>query len=111
MKFVTIKNISINQGDSLYLTLSKYNDEGDEVGFNSTDILKLTAKRNLNQKTYDIESNNARIVDGKAIIELAPSQTNIRLGDYYYDIEYQNENLDRYTLIKGTLAIEWDVTD
>ena len=49
MKFVTIKNISINQGDSLYLTLSKYNDEGDEVGFNSTDILKLTAKRNLIQ--------------------------------------------------------------
>ena len=111
MKFVTIKNISINQGDSLYLTLSKYNDEGDEVGFNPTDILKLTAKRNLNQKTYDIESKNARIVDGKAIIELAPSQTNIRLGDYYYDIEYQNENLDRYTLVKGTLTVEWDVTD
>lgn len=111
MKFVTIKNITINQGDSLYLTLTKYNEDGDEVGFATTDILKLTVKRNLNQKTYDIESNNARIVDGKAIIELAPSQTNIRLGDYYYDIEYKNENLDKYTLIKGTLTIEWDVTD
>ena len=45
------------------------------------------------------------------IIELTPEQTNIALGDYYYDIQYVNLAKDVYTLVKGTLTIDWDVSD
>ena len=82
-----MQDMSINQGDSLYLSIIKYDDKGDEVAFDENDKIKFTAKRKLNQKTYDIESDNARIVDGVAIIEIPPNKTNIRLGEYYYDIQ------------------------
>lgn len=106
-----MQDMSINQGDSLYLSIIKYDDEGNEVAFDKNDKIKFTAKRKLNQKTYDIESDNARIVDGVAIIEIPPNKTNIRLGEYYYDIQFTTPNADVFTICKGMLTVEWDVTD
>lgn len=103
--------MSINQGDSLYLSIVKYDDDGNETSFEQDEQLKFAAKRKLNQPNYDIESENAKIIDGIAIIEIPPEKTNIRLGDYYYDIQYTTSNYDKYTIVKGTLTIEWDVND
>lgn len=106
-----MKNLTINQGDSCYITVIKEDDEGNKINFEETDVVKMSVKRNLNQKDYDIQSANATLKDGEMIIELTPEQTNIRTGDYYYDIEYVDGGLDKYTLVKGTLTIDWDVTD
>lgn len=106
-----MKNLTINQGDSCYITVIKEDAEGNKINFEETDVVKMSVKRNLNQKDYDIQSADATLKDGEMIIELTPEQTNIRTGDYYYDIEYVDGNLDKYTLVKGTLTIDWDVTD
>ena len=105
------KDMQIIQGDTCYLTITKLDDAGNQSDFETGEVVKFSAKKNLKQKEYDIESANATLVDGQMIIELTPEQTNIALGDYYYDIQYVNLAKDVYTLVKGTLTIDWDVSD
>ena len=106
-----MKDLTINQGDSCYLNITKEDENGEKINFETGEVVKFSAKKNLKQKEYDIESANATLVNGEMIIELTPEQTNIALGDYYYDIQYVNLAKDVYTLVKGTLTIDWDVSD
>ena len=74
--------------------------------------LSLTIRtRKLNQKDFDIKSKPAHLIDGDLIIELLPEDTNIPLGEYYYDIQLTNVAEDVYTIMKGMLTIDWDVSD
>lgn len=108
---MTEKNLQIIQGDSFYLTVTKLDSEGDQLEFNSSDKIVFSAKKNLKQLDYDIYSDKIYIVDGKIILYLSPKDTNIKLGTYYYDIQYTTDNNDVYTLVKGELEITWEVTD
>jgi len=106
------KNIQIVQGDSFYLTVTKYDDEGDEIMFEEGEEIVFSARRNLKQTEYDIHSEKMILTeDGKIILYLSPTDTEVRLGTYYYDVQYKTINKDIYTLVKGELEIVWEVTD
>ena len=105
------KNLQIIQGDSFYLTVTKSDSANGQVEFNNTDKIVFSAKKNLKQLDYDIHSDKIYVVDGKIILYLSPNDTNIKLGTYYYDIQYTTDNNDVYTLLKGELEITWGVTN
>lgn len=106
------KDIQIIQGDSFYLTVTKYDDEGDEIMFEEGEEIVFSARRNLKQQEYDIHSEKMTLTeDGKIILYLSPTDTEVRLGTYYYDVQYKTINKDIYTLVKGELEIVWEVTD
>lgn len=107
-----MKNFTINQGDSYYLTVIHVDEDGEtEIPFESGDRIIFSARKKLNQKKYDIQSKPASLVDGEFIIQLTPEDTNVALGEYYYDIQLITASEDVYTILKGMLTIEWDVTD
>lgn len=106
------KNLQIIQGDSFYLTVTKSDSAGGQVEFSNTDKIVFSAKKNLKQLDYDIYSDKMTLTEeGKIILYLSPNDTNIKLGTYYYDIQYTTDNNDVYTLLKGELEITWGVTD
>jgi hypothetical protein len=104
-------DFSINKGDSCYLTVIKTDEAGTQIDFVEGEKVLLSAKKNLKQEEYDIQSELATLTDGQMIIYLTPADTNITLGDYYYDIQYTDLNDDVYTLSKGKITIDWDVTE
>lgn len=102
-------DLTIIRGDTCTLTLKK-TAEGVEVPFETGDTFIFSAKKKLKQTTYDIQSDTFVIIDGEAIITLSSTDTDIREGDYCYDIQYTDVDGDIYTLIRGTLTIDWNVT-
>lgn len=106
------KDLTLIQGDSFYLTLNKLDKEGEEIGFVEGEEIVFSAKKNLKQSEYDIYSNKMTLTEeNKIILYLSPIDTNIKLGTYYYDIQYKTLNNDIYTLVKGELEVVWEVTD
>ena len=106
------KDLKLIQGDSFYLTLNKLDKEGNEIGFVEGEEIVFSAKNNLKQPEYDIYSNKMTLTEeGKIILYLSPVDTNIKLGTYYYDIQYKTLNEDIYTLVRGELEITWGVTN
>lgn len=74
----------------------------------------FTVKKNL---TDDAVSARVQLYDGiekvetgKYIVRLAPAQTrNLEAGKYYYDMQIK-ANGDVFTILKGVLELEHDVT-
>lgn len=106
-----MQDLQINQGDTCYITVIKQDDSGNKINFVTGETVVLSAKKNLKQTIYDIQTANATLTDGEMIIEITSTESNIALGDYYYDIQYTDVNNDIYTLVKGMLNIDWQVTD
>lgn len=104
-----MNDINIIRGDTCYFTIIKQDEEGNKVNFDENDKIVFSVKKKLTQTNYELQSEDATIVDGEAIISLTAEQTSRLLDDYYYDIEYTDINSDIYTLAKGTLTVEWDV--
>lgn len=102
-------DLTIIRGDTCSLTLTKTS-EGVEVPFETGDTFIFSAKKKLKQTTYDIQSDTFVITDGKAIINLSSTDTDVKEDDYYYDIQYTDVEGDIYTLIRGKLTIDWSVT-
>lgn len=104
-------DFTINRGDSCYITVIKTDSAGTQIDFVEGDKVILSAKKNLKQENYDIQSELATLTNGQMVIYLEPNDTNISLGEYYYDIQYTDLNNDIYTLSKGKITIEWEVTE
>ena len=103
-------DFTIIRGDSCYISVIKTNEQGQQIDFVDGEKVVFSVKKNLKQENYDIQSSSSIIVHGQMIIELTPDDTNIALGDYFYDIQYTDTNNDVYTLSKGNVTIDWDVT-
>lgn len=103
-------DFTIIRGDSCYISIVKLDENNNQIDFDEGDTIILSVKKKLKQETYDIQSESNNIVDGQMLIELTPDQTNIALGEYFYDIQYDTINHDIYTLSRGNIIIDWDVT-
>lgn len=103
-------DFSIMRGDSCYISVIKLDENGCKINFEEGEVVIFSVKKNLKQENYDIQSSSTNLVDGEIIIKLTPEDTNIALGDYFYDIQYTDLIEDIYTLARGTLTIDWDVT-
>lgn len=105
-----MQDFTIIKGDSYYISVKLVDENDNQVDFQEGDKLIFSAKRKLKQETYDIQSISTSVNEGEMMIILNPTDTNIREGEYFYDIEYQDTNHDVYTLVRGTLTIDWGVT-
>ena len=109
MIFTKVKNLVITRGDSLI-----FNFEVVDLQSALTSAY-FSVKRNYSDTNYVVQkslSNGITLVDtGVYKVRVAPSDTaNLDLGSYYYDLQI-NISGDVYTILKGNLKIEYDVTE
>ena len=107
---ITTQNITMQRGDSKSYTITLKDGDGVQIPFTTGDSVFFTAKLDLSEETPDISVEVTTFIDGSAIIYLVPSATDSLAPDTYnYDIQW-NTGTDKYTIIKGFLRIEEDVT-
>ena len=102
------KYIKMVRGDTLAfgIEITDLTDDLDSVYF--------TCKRNATDEEYifqkSLDDGVTKIDDGKYKVRVAPEDTeNVEARDYYYDLQIGITN-EIYTVIKGKLKIEQDVT-
>lgn len=104
-------DFTIIKGDTCYVTYIKLDDAGEQVDLLAGDSCTFSAKKNLKQDTYDIQVTSTNIVNGQIVIKLEQDDTNIALGEYFYDIELNEDATgDTFTVSRGTVTIDWGVT-
>jgi hypothetical protein len=104
-------DFTIIKGDTCYITYIKLDEDGVKVNLVSGDSCTFSAKKNLKQTTYDIQVTSTTIEDGQIVIKLEQDDTNIALGEYFYDIELNEDATgDTFTVSRGTVTIDWSVT-
>lgn len=107
------KYITMTRGDTLSFGIEFYDKEGNTF----TDDLEsafFTCKQNYtddeNIFQKSLENGITKIGDGQYAVRVAPEDTaGIEYGKYFYDLEIRL-NSDAFTLLKGVLEIERDVT-
>lgn len=104
--------IEIIRGDSKYFTIVKQDEDGVQVDFEVGDSVTFSMKKNIKAIDATITKTSTTITDGKIVIYLEPTDTEVPLYDnYYYDFQYEDANGDIYTLARGTAQVVWEVTN
>ena len=104
--------------DDRYITMTR----GDTMSFGieiegldqDLETAFLTCKKNHDEAPAfqkSLEDGITKQETGKYVVRVAPEDTeNLEPGKYYYDLEI-GVNGDRFTILKGVLEIERDVTN
>ena len=111
------QNISMIRGDTLSFGFELYEKTGaGELVIYSEDLdtAFLSCKKNYIDEIYVFQKSLGDGITkketGKYVVRVAPEDTeDIEAGKYYYDLEIGVNN-DKYTILKGVLEIEQDVT-
>ena len=103
-----VKNISFTRGDSLgfYFKVENLEDDLDEVSF--------SVKENPDETSYIFQrtlgNGITKMTGGYYYIKANPTQTELlEAAEYYYDLEIKI-GIDVYTILKGKLIANWDIT-
>ena len=107
MNVTTNRNLSMVRGDTFAFGF-------EVVGVDHLDTAFFSCKINADDEIYVFQKSfNNGITDagnGKYRVRVAPEDTeNVEVGSYYYDLEI-GKNGDIYTVLKGRLKIEQDIT-
>lgn len=101
-------NMSMVRGDTLSfgIELDDFDQDLDTVFF--------SCKENYEDASYifhkSLGDGISKIETGKYVVRVAPEDTkDVTVGQYYYDLEI-GANGDIFTVLKGVLDIEFDVT-
>ena len=82
-------------------------------GIDELDTAYLTCRKNHTEGPVfqkSIGNGITKQVDGLYVVRIAPEDTEgLQVGKYYYDLEL-GVNGDRFTILKGILELEQDVT-
>ena len=106
----TTQNITMPRGDSRAYTVTLKDEAGVQIPFTAGDSVFFTAKLDLSVEVPDVLIEVTTFTDDSAVIHFVPSDTDsLDPGVYAYDIQW-NTGTDKYTIIKGFLNIEEDVT-
>lgn len=105
---MTDKNISMVRGDTLAFGIEI---EGLEQDLDSA---HFSCKESYSATSYifhkTLEDGISKVSDGQYRVRVAPEDTQgIDAGNYYYDLQI-GVNSDVFTIMKGSLTIEPDVT-
>ena len=105
-------NISMLRGDTAAITVSVTDPAGASVPLEAGDIVYLTLKKSVDTEAKVLQKVVTDFIDGTALIELAPGDTNdIKPGIYMYDIQLTRANGKVYTIVgPSNWTIEGDVT-
>ncbi len=104
------ENITMIRGDTLAFNVEVLDEDGNAVIVDSADMTckkRVTGEENVFHKAL-----GAGIVqtDGLLCVRVAPEDTKeIDAGRYFYDLCIGVDN-DMFTILKGVLSIEQDVT-
>lgn len=105
------KNLKMVRGDTLSFGIEySFDDETTQ----DLDTCYFSCKQNMDDEEYIFQKslNNgiSKVDNGKYRVRVAPEDTeNVDIGNYYYDLEIGLNN-DIFTIIKGVLSIESDIT-
>lgn len=92
-------NISMIRGDSETVTVSCTDIDGADLLFSDGDIIYFTIKENTKTEIKILQKIITDFTDGKAIIEINPSDTKpLKYQTYVYDVEWVN-SVGRVTTI------------
>lgn len=100
-------NISMVRGNTLSFAF-------EVEGIDSLDTAYFSCKINSDDQNYvfqkSINNGISLVEDGKYRVRVAPQDTeNIEVGYYYYDLEI-GANGDIFTILRGRLKIDQDIT-
>lgn len=102
------KNLKMVRGDTLSFGI-----EIEGLG-QDLDTCYFSCKRNPEDENYifqkSLNSGISKVSTGKYRVRVAPSDTsNVEVGSYYYDLQI-GLNDDVFTIIKGILKIEREIS-
>lgn len=105
-------NLTMIQGDSESLTISRKDANGVILPFLEGDIVHLTVKTAPTDVEHVFQKEVTSFVDGKAIIEIDPIDTNgIAVQSYFYDIQLTTAAGKVTTLVKPSkLTLKMGIT-
>lgn len=100
-------NLCMVRGDTLAFSF-------EVEGIDSLDTAYFSCKANVDDDEYvfqkSLSDGISVVTTGKYRVRIAPDDTAfVEVGSYYYDLEI-GANSDIYTILKGVLKIEQDVT-
>ena len=100
-------NLCMVRGDTLAFSF-------EVEGINTLDTAYFSCKANADDENYvfqkSLTDGISLVETGKYRVRVAPEDTsNIEVGSYYYDLEI-GANSDIFTILKGVLKVEQDVT-
>lgn len=104
------ENITMIKGDTVSFNIIVKDDEGEAV---TVDSAYFTAKKNPTDVTPSFQKSLGSGItqeDGVLTVRIAPSDTaSLYEGLYFYDCQIGIDS-DKYTLLRGILSLEQDVT-
>ena len=100
-------NLCMVRGDTLAFAF-------EVEGITNLDTAYFSCKANADDEEYvfqkSLNDGISLVEAGKYRVRVAPEDTqNIEIGSYFYDLEI-GKNSDIYTILKGVLKVEQDVT-
>jgi len=106
------KDITMIRGDSEVMTVSCVDTDGVAIPLVTGDIIYFTVKQSTGTLTKELQKVITEFTDGKAIIEIIPSDTKLlNFRQYVYDIQLTKANGTVTTIIPSSkFTIEPEVT-
>ena len=93
-------NISMIRGDTEAIKVSCRNESGVDVHFAEGDTVYFTVKKSTNIEGKTLQKVVTEFTEGVALISIFPEDTReLRIGDYYYDIQLNRANGQVKTII------------
>lgn len=107
-------NLSMVRGDTMTFGV-ELKDENGDIFTQDLESAYFTCKSSYDAQTAvfqkDLNIGITKQSTGKYVVRVAPTDTEgIEAGKYYYDFEI-GVNSDKFTVLKGVLTIENDVTN
>jgi hypothetical protein len=100
---ITGTNISMVRGDSESLTVRLFDDNGDQVNIVSGDTVYFTVREALGDTVTIIQKVITGFLDGEAIIEINPSDTDsLFFKTYVYDIQWTRADGQVKTIVPAS---------
>lgn len=104
--------ITMTRGDTLSFGMEIKDDSGSGVDL---DTAYMTCKKSFTDETNifkkSLEEGITKVGDGQYAVRVAPEDTkDVAVGKYFYDLEI-GVNGDVFTVKKGVLELEADVTN
>lgn len=104
-------DLTITQGDekAYNLAFKSGNTPLDITGA----TLVMTVKRSLSDDAVITKTVTAHTdaEAGETTVTLSPTDTDLPLGKYFYDMQISGGTVSKKTVLKGTLEIVWQVTE
>ena len=105
------KNIKMVRGDTFSFGIEY---AFDDHSSQDLETCYFSCKKNTNDEEYifqkSLSDGISKVSNGKYRVRVAPEDTeDVEVGNYYYDLEF-GLNGDIFTIIKGILTIENDIT-